>query len=867
MNEPGTPASQGTAGEVDEPRVAAELREALADHLLQGRLASDVAQGLLGVLAAYVFWDSAPPVVVLGWLVTLLGSAAVRGLHRVRVAERLPDPMERLRRARVDVWTSALIWGFGGPLLVGPSETDLALLLLIYAGLIAAATSTVVADRPAFSGFTGLLTASAVVVIAIGEAGRYEFAFFMLAVLFTPFMVIVHRRSHAILRDQIRALSRLRMSQELSASRTAFLNALLEAAPNPIVVLGSDRAILRTNPAFAQVIGGTDEAHLGRPLESLTIDEPEQGPLGPFLDRVFAGERSVVETQVRRDDGGLIWMRFSGTASADARVGAAILIGEDVTSQVAIREAREEARIAAEQSARAKSMFLASMSHEIRTPMNGVMGMIELLLDTELTEEQAGWAEILRTSASDLMTILNDVLDVSKIEAGQLSLEIIDFDLPKLLDETARSFIPRANARGIELLLDLGEGVPGFVRGDPVRIRQVLNNLLSNAIKFTESGEVILTARQLGPDGPNTRLRFSVRDTGIGIPPEKLEMIFDEFSQAESSTTRRYGGTGLGLAICRRLVGLMDGTLAVRSRLGEGSEFSFDLSVPVPGSAPKRRRRITGSVRDRHVLVIDDNAATRRIVRAAVESEGGLVDEADGARVGIERIRSRHGTGEAVEVVILDSMMPEMDGFGVAEAIAAMPDGQRPRILMLTSAAAREEYERARALGIGGILEKPASRVRLLQALEVLLAPEPAGPFERRLVTSRTLERLPSAGRILLADDSRVNQHVALAMLAKRGYEVDVVDNGLRAVESACAGNYDLVLMDVEMPEMDGVVATKEIRKTRPAEELPIVALTAHAVAEHEERCRSAGMNDFLSKPFKATDLYEVVQRWIRQEE
>jgi CheY-like chemotaxis protein len=353
-------------------------------------------------------------------------------------------------------------------------------------------------------------------------------------------------------------------------------------------------------------------------------------------------------------------------------------------------------------------------------------------------------------------------------------------------------------------------------------------------------------------EGRNVRLSFAVADTGIGIPSDKLGMIFEEFSQADASTTRLYGGTGLGLAICRRLVGMM----------GRGSVFTVELTLPTVEAPPSARFVEAESLAGRRLLVVDDNGTARRIVRELVEAEGGFLEEAAAAQAGIDMIRERSETGRAYDVVVLDSLMPELDGFAVAEAVSGMPEDRRPNLLMLTSAATADEAERARSLGVRGLLEKPASRRRLLQAIGLLLSPKRDHGPERRMVTTRTLDHLPRNGRILLADDSKVNHHVAVAMLEKRGYTVDAVDNGREAVTAALAQPYDVVLMDIEMPEMDGIAATTAIRERRSAEELPIVALTAHVIPELERRCRQAGMNDFLSKPFKADALYGVLERW-----
>jgi two-component system sensor histidine kinase/response regulator len=848
-----------------EREVGDELRRALADHLLAGRVTSDAGQSLLALLTTFVFWESTEPAVALTWLGTVLASALLRFVHRRKVLDAVEDPDARIRRLRVDVWISAALWGLGGPLLMGAGDVDHALLLLIYAGLIAAATSTVVADRPAFYGFCLLLLVPMMMALGLGELTRNQLSLLLLILLYSPFMLIVQARGHRILRGQIESQARLRISERVAASRTEFLSSLLEAAPNPIVILDAAHRIQSVNPAFERMTGYARAESLGRHLDEMIDTGAGITPLVRFLSAIETGEHAIVEVRVRRSDGSLVWVRLAGTSSSSAGVGAAILIGEDVTAQVAAREAQEAARVAAEQSARAKSMFLASMSHEIRTPMNGVMGMIELLLDTPLTDQQRDWADIIRSSADSLLTILNDILDVSKIEAGQLRLELIDFDLHEVVSETVRAFAHHVSRRGIELVLDMAGDIPHYVSGDPGRIRQVLSNLISNAVKFTERGEISVTVTVSSLEGRDVRLSLAVADTGIGIPADKREMIFEEFSQADASTTRLYGGTGLGLAICRRLVSMMRGTIRVDSEVGRGSVFTVDLTLPTAEAPPSARFVPAEPLAGHRLLVVDDNAAARRIVRELVEAEGGFLDEASAARAGIDMIRERAGTARAYDVVVLDSLMPELDGFAVAEAVSGMPEDRRPNVLMLTSVATSDEAERARSLGVRGLLEKPASRRRLRQAIGLLLAPKRDHGPERRMVTTRTLDHLPRNGRILLADDSKVNQHVAVAMLEKRGYTVDAVDNGVEAVTAALAQPYDVVLMDIEMPEMDGIAATAAIREQCSADELPIVALTAHVIPELERRCREAGMNDFLSKPFKADALYGVLERWKPQ--
>jgi signal transduction histidine kinase/DNA-binding response OmpR family regulator len=544
----------------------------------------------------------------------------------------------------------------------------------------------------------------------------------------------------------------------------------------------------------------------------------------------------------------------------------------EVTARLAVSEeaakraeaVMREARDLAERTARARSAFLANMSHEIRTPMNAVLGFVELILDTELASEQRRALELVRSSSEALLMILNDILDYSKIEAEHLELEAIPFDVAKLVHATASLLAVRAREKHLELLADVPHDVPRAVRGDPTRLRQVLMNLIGNAIKFTEQGEIVVAVTAGEPAGGNVALRFGVRDTGIGIAPEHLETVFKEFTQADSTMTRRYGGTGLGLAISQRLVRLMGGTLAVASNVGRGSEFSFTLSMPVE-TAPAAGAAGPAPLGGRRMLIVDDNQTNRRILREMLAAEGIKVVEAARATDGLAALRRAATTRTPFDLAILDVQMPDMDGFELATAVRADPDLARTNLLVLTSAGQRGDGERCRELGIRGYLTKPLSRADLLEALGTVLAGPAAtgetGAGTPEVVTRHTIAESRRSLRVLLAEDNPVNQQVAVAMLVKRGHEVHVVSNGREAVAALRERDYDIVLMDIQMPEMDGFEATQAIRAMPKGKALRIIAMTAHALSGERERCLAHGMTDYLAKPFKGRDLFAMVER------
>ena len=721
------------------------IRSDLA-RLLQQRLVRESGIGvfahpiLIGVIAALA-WPDAPHDLVLRWVAAVALAALIRGAWLFVASRRKLSDRAVRNGVRATVAMLAIAWGVGGAIVlpIVPFETA-ALILVVLAGIIASALTTLAADPLSIRGFLAGITLPVFVSLATSEQSHHLAAAIVVA-LFTVVMTLVARRAHLTLVGHLQVTARLAVSEE--AAKRA-------------------EAVMR------------------------------------------------------------------------------------------------EARDLAERVARARSAFLANMSHEIRTPMNAVLGFVELILDTELSVEQRRALELVRSSSEALLMILNDILDYSKIEAEHLELESIPFDVSKVVHATASLLAVRAREKHLELLAEVAPEVPRVVRGDPTRLRQVLMNLIGNAIKFTEQGEVVVSVSAGATDG-NAEIRFAVRDTGIGIAAEHVGSVFKEFTQADSTMTRRYGGTGLGLAISQRLVRLMGGELAVSSEVGRGSEFGFTLSLPVE-TAPRTSSTVLAALGGRRMLIVDDNQTNRRILREMLAAEGIQVEEASTAADGLAALRGAAGRKARYDLAILDVQMPDMDGFQLATAVRKEKAITKTNLLMLTSAGQRGDRERCRELGIRGYLTKPLSRADLLEALGTVLAGSSEDAGTPEVVTRHTIAESRRSLRVLLAEDNPVNQQVAVAMLVKRGHEVHVSSNGREAVDAVRSRDYDVVLMDIQMPEMDGFEATQAIRALDKGKQLPIIGLTAHALSGERERCLARGMSDYLAKPFKAHELFSLVE-------
>jgi PAS domain S-box-containing protein len=646
-----------------------------------------------------------------------------------------------------------------------------------------------------------------------------------------------------------------------------------------------DGRYLQVNPAMAKIFGYDAVEHLMKTPVNNIYQNPNDRKLF-FEELRTTGTVRDVEMAMKKKDGTPIWTSLSVNAQFDDRGAIQWVDGvlEDITerkrAEEALRKAHDElekrvlertrelseANNKLQELDRLKSMFLANMSHEIRTPMNGIIGMADLLTDTQLTKEQQEYVHAVKSSADSLLTIINDILDFSKIEARKLELEDLNFSLRDNLGDTMQTLALRASEKDLEIAYDIASDVPDAVVGDPGRLRQIIINLVGNAVKFTQKGEVVVSVRPEMLKGEELHLHFAVADTGIGISPEKQERIFEAFSQADASTTRRYGGTGLGLTISARLVEIMGGRIWVESEVNKGSVFHFTIRLslqkgPIMRTVPEKLENL----QDLSVLVVDDNATNRRILEEMLKSWRMRPAIADSGAAALQMMLTANQKGLPFQLLLLDANMPNMDGFELAERIQRSSDIEGAAIMMLTSSGQRGDAARCREVGISAYLTKPIKQSSLLDAITTVLGKAEPAIDQTQLVTCHTLREKQRRLRILLAEDNAVNQKLAIAMLTKRGHSVVAVGTGkeaITALEHQDDQLFDLVLMDIQMPEMDGLEATAVIRKKEKTDgtHLPIIALTAHAMKGTREMCLDAGMDGYVSKPLRPSELFAAIE-------
>ena len=666
--------------------------------------------------------------------------------------------------------------------------------------------------------------------------------------------------------DPLRQRSSLSNADTLRDGQSLFLS-LVHSIPACFLRKDREGRFVFVNERFAALFGKSADEIVGKTVADFYpkefADEAREED-----ERVMASGEVVEDVFDDTVDGEL---RYFASRKGPVRNEAGEVIGIqtifwDITEQrvaenalLAEREELRRAKQAADHANRAKSDFLANMSHEIRTPMNAIIGMTDLLLETQLTQTQREYLRMVQDSGEALLTLINDILDFSKIEAGKLELERTSFDIRETLGDSMKGLGFRAHGKGLELVLHVDDTIPKRFFGDPGRIRQIVVNLVGNAIKFTEQGEVVLEIECLERSDTAARLRFAVIDTGIGIAKEHCDKVFEEFEQADASTTRRFGGTGLGLAICARLVELMEGRIWVESELGRGSRFQFELPLEIdPAEHVPSPAQPQIDIHGVRVLIVDDNATNRRILKSMLSNWGMSPVTTSGGAHALRAIADANEEDDAFALVISDVNMPEMDGLMLAKTIVEQALLDPASLIMLTSGARPADASDLRSIGISQHLLKPIKQSEVYDAVICSLnATGVTATLPRVAADAAPATMTPSELQILLAEDNLVNQKLAIGILNKLGHRVTVANNGQEALDLLDQQTFDLVLMDVQMPEMDGLAATREIRRreAHAGTHLPIVAMTAHAMKGDRERCLESGMDDYLSKPIRLKDL------------
>ncbi len=801
-----------------------------------------------------------------------MGSVIGTVLVRAAIVRRPNAELQLMRGAAIG---NAAAWGAGAVLIANSVDLgQLLLIMVVLSGMVAAGATTLAADAVSFHGYVALMLGPLeIAMLSHGSGPTHTGA----AVLVPVFALIVVQIQRTARRELI---ARLQAQREAAAQR-AFFGALLESSPLAIATVDRAGKVMASNSAFESLFGYSSVDAAGQSLNDLIVPAMERQTAIDLDEFVRSGRPVTTESDRRRRDGSLVRVRISAAPAAGAASGAQVVLYDDVTvvrvTERRARQALEQARTAAEAAAATKSEFLANMSHEIRTPLNGVLGMAGLLLDSSLTPEQRDLAQTVVRSGESLLGIINDILDFSKIEAGKLAFEPLPFDLRAVLEEIVDMVAQRAEEKGITLALRYPPDFRSRFIADAGRIRQVILNFTSNAIKFTERGHVLIEVTSQRAVAEQTIVRIAVEDTGIGLDADTQERLFQKFSQADASTTRKYGGTGLGLAISRQLAELMDGSVGVHSTPGQGSTFWVELPLPHDASEPPAAGHL-GSLAGVRALIVDDVAVNRRILMEQLTHWGMRPATVEGAEQGLRALDDAMKAGDPFKIAVIDHLMPGMDGEALGRAIRSRPAFARLRMILLTSAGQRGEATRFKVAGFDGYFVRPLRQSILGRALGQILAssdpgfvtrhtlsgPDAPAALDSEVAASESASEAAPLAHVLLAEDNVVNQKLAVRILEKLGCRVDLAGSGAEAVAMAERQGYDIILMDCQMPEMDGYEATAAIRHAESAgQRIPIIALTANAMAGDRERCIAAGMDDYLSKPIKPVDLAAKLEVWL----
>jgi len=673
----------------------------------------------------------------------------------------------------------------------------------------------------------------------------------------------------AIMRD----ITERKQVEEKFAYERHLLRALLDTTPDNIYFKDKNSRFIRTSKAMAQWFGLNDPDQIvGKTDFDFFSEEHAQQAYKDEQEIIQTGRALIgIEEKETWPDGRETWVSTTKMPLRDeqGKIIGTFGISRNITERKLAELEMQKAKKAAEEANKAKSEFLANMSHEIRTPLNGVIGMTHLLRETNLTREQREYVEIINKSANTLLTVINDILDFSKIEAGKLDLEVIDFDLRVTVEDVADMLALKAYEKGLEFACLIDQDVPSLIRGDPGRMRQILINLINNAIKFTHEGEVVIRVKLEEESGTHVTIRFSVSDTGIGIPKDKMHRLFQSFSQVDASTTRKYGGSGLGLAISKKLAEMMGGQIGVESEEGKGSTFWFTAVFEKQKQTKETKFASFDEVRQKRILIVDDHPTNRYILREQLKSWGCQFDEASDGVEALNKLHQAKIDGNPFDIVILDMQMPGMDGETLGRKIKEDPTLSDTILVMLTSVGKRGDAARLHKIGFAAYLTKPIKQSQLYDCLATIINKKLTTTKHQSetIVTKHSIDdNSKHKIRILLAEDNLINQKVALKILEKLGYRADAVANGKEVIEALKNKHYDVVLMDVQMPEMDGFKAAKVIRDVKsdvPNHDIPIIAMTAHAMKGDRERCLEVGMNDYVAKPIQPQELLQVLQRWI----